>query len=253
MTLLYHDVAPRGEFDSVGFPGPLAARYKLEPAAFDAHLTAIVAIGLEVGLIEESSRPPVAFSFDDGGSRSLSTADALESRGWRGHFFVTTGLLERPGFIGAEEVTELRRRGHIVGSHSHSHPTLMGKLAPAQIEEEWRRSRDVLGGVLGEEPKHASVPGGYLSQAVIHGAAYAGYRVLMTSEPVSTVYTLDQLQVFGRYSISSTTSPSTAAAYAAGGRSARARLSWRTKQIVKTISPAGYELLRRLGARASQL
>lgn len=253
-VLLYHDVAPRAEFDAVGFPGRPAARYKLEPSAFDAHLDAIAATAPEVGLLGESSPPSVALTFDDGGSRALSIADALESRGWRGHFFVVTGLLERPGFVGTEEVTELLRRGHVVGSHSHSHPTLMGKLTPGQIEEEWRRSSDVLGEVLGESPTHASVPGGYLSRAVIHRAAAAGYQVLMTSEPVSSVYTVDQLRVFGRYAITSTTSPSTAAAYAAGARGARARLrvAWSTKQIVKTVSPHGYELLRRLGVRANR-
>ncbi len=253
VALMYHDVAPRADFDAVGFPGPLAARYKLEPARFDGHLAAIGATGLEVGLIGESSLPPVALTFDDGGSCALRIADALERCGWRGHFFVTTGLLDRAGFVRAEDVAELIRRGHVVGSHSHSHPTLMGKLSPGEIEDEWRRSRDVLGELLGEAPTHASVPGGYLSQAVVHRAASVGYRVLMTSQPVTTVRTVDHLRVVGRYAIVSRTSPRMAAAYAAGAPGARARLSvaWTTKHVGKTISPRAYELLRRLGVRVS--
>ena len=36
-TILYHDVVD-GDFDSSGFPGAAAARYKLTRAEFDAHL-----------------------------------------------------------------------------------------------------------------------------------------------------------------------------------------------------------------------
>jgi len=42
-TLVYHDIAPREGRDEVGFPGPLAARYKLEPQDFEAHLDALAA------------------------------------------------------------------------------------------------------------------------------------------------------------------------------------------------------------------
>ena len=44
-TLMYHDIAARAQRDAVGFPGPLAARYKLEPEAFEAHLDALAATG----------------------------------------------------------------------------------------------------------------------------------------------------------------------------------------------------------------
>lgn len=250
VALLYHDIVPRRDADGVGFPGPLAARYKLQPDEFQAHLDAIGGTGYQVGLIDGHSRPPVALTFDDGGSRSLATADALEERDWRGHFFVTTGRLDTPGFLTREAVGELVRRGHVVGSHSHSHPTYMARLSLQEIELEWRRSWDALAETLGVEPTHASVPGGYLSTAVVEIAAEVGYRVLMTSEPVSEVTTVGELSVVGRYPIWSTTRPLTAAAYAQGRRRARFRLAvaWKLKRIAKTVSPAGYDALRSLGA-----
>ena len=45
-TLMYHDIATRAQRETVGFQGPLAGRYKLEPAAFEAHLDALAATGL---------------------------------------------------------------------------------------------------------------------------------------------------------------------------------------------------------------
>jgi peptidoglycan/xylan/chitin deacetylase (PgdA/CDA1 family) len=254
VALIYHDVVAADEADAIGFPGLTAARYKLEPDRFDTHLDAIEAAGLEVGLVASGEHPPLALTFDDGGASAPRIAEALEARGWRGHFFVTTGMIGRSGFLSAEGVRELARRGHVVGSHSHSHPNYMARLPSEEIAREWWLSRDVLGEALGEEVIHASVPGGYVSSAVFDAAAAAGYRVLMTSEPVARAHTVDGMTVFGRYAIWATTRPTTAAAYAAGKGAARARLAagWKVKRFAKTVSPGAYEALRRVRARLAR-
>src|SRR5436305_12267271 len=167
-TLMYHDIATRDQRDAVGFPGALAAGYKLDPAAFERHLDALAATGLRVGTLDDDGQPPqVLLSFDDGGSSALRSAEALERRGWRGYFFITTGRLATPGFLAADELRDLAQRGHVIGAHSHTHPTYMGRLAREDLDREWSMSRDVLAEVLGRPPWCASVPGGYLSSAVI--------------------------------------------------------------------------------------
>src|SRR5919106_642654 len=138
VALIYHDVVSGSEADTVGFPGPTAARYKLEPAQFEAHLAALATAGAEVGLVASGAHPAVALTFDDGGASATSIAEALEARGWRGHFFVTTGMIGGPGFLSREGVRELALRGHVVGSHSHSHPTYMARLPSEEIAREWR-------------------------------------------------------------------------------------------------------------------
>jgi peptidoglycan/xylan/chitin deacetylase (PgdA/CDA1 family) len=248
-ALIYHDIAPIGAQDEYGFPGPVAARYKLEPARFEEHLDAIASLRVSVGLIGD--RPQAALTFDDGGASALGAAEALERRGWRGHFFVTTGRVGTPGFLSADEVRELSRRGHDVGSHSDSHPTYMGSLSRAELATEWRRSREVLGEILGTPPQSAAVPGGFLSEAVIGEAAGAGYRVLMTSQPSVRPRDHDGLQVHGRFTIWAATAPARAAAYARGDLPARAEmwLAWQTKTVSKRLSPAVYEYLRRRWAQ----
>jgi peptidoglycan/xylan/chitin deacetylase (PgdA/CDA1 family) len=248
-ALIYHDVVEPARADAVGFPGPLAARYKLDPAHFERHLDAIAAAGATVGLAEGSAT--CALTFDDGGSSALLAAEMLERRGWRGHFFVTSGRIGSDGFLTADGVRELAARGHGVGSHSHTHPTYMGKLERPAIAEEWRRSREVLAEVLGEPPASASVPGGFLSRPVVEEARAAGYELLMTSEPTARVTREGPMTVMGRYTIWATTGPAQAAGYARGARGARARLwaEWTAKRTAKTVAPAGYLALRRVRAR----
>jgi peptidoglycan/xylan/chitin deacetylase (PgdA/CDA1 family) len=250
-TLMYHDIASRARQAEVGFGGPLASRYKLEPDAFEAHLDALAATGLRVGTLDANESPPqLLLSFDDGGSSALLAAEALERRGWHGQFFITTGRLGTPGFLSAEELRELARRGHAIGGHSHTHPTYMGRLSREELDREWARSRDVIGEILGAPPRTASVPGGYLSRAVIASAAAAGYELLFTSEPTARV-AHDELVVRGRYTIWATTPARVAAAYASGRRLACGRLwlEWNTKKLAKRASPAAYQALRRLRAR----
>lgn len=254
-VLIYHDVVPADRADAVGFPGPLAARYKLDPEHFDRHLEAIAATGARVGLADIGSQSAqhaeCALTFDDGGSSALLAAELLDARGWRGHFFVATARIGTPGFLSAEQVRELADRGHAVGSHSHSHPTYMGKLDRQEIGSEWHRSREILAAVLGVPPTTASVPGGFLSRSVLEEAGTAGYELLMTSEPTAQVVRHEGLVALGRYTIWSTTSPTQAAGYARGARAPRARLwlEWKAKTAMKTAAPRGYMVARRLRAR----
>ncbi len=253
-TLMYHDVASPANRETVGFPGRLAARYKLSPEAFEAHLDAIAANGPEVGLLKggvlgAAPRPEVVITFDDGGRSAIEAADALERRGWRGEFFVTTERIGTPGFLSGDEVVALAQRGHVIGSHSHSHPTYMGRLTRPELDREWSTSRALLGEILGAPPQVASVPGGFLSPQVIASAAAAGYELLFTSEPTARAQE-GAIAVRGRYTIWADTPPRVAAAYARGERAACTRLwlEWNAKKLAKRASPGIYQALRRVRA-----
>jgi peptidoglycan/xylan/chitin deacetylase (PgdA/CDA1 family) len=248
---MYHDIATSSQREQVGFPGPLAARYKLEPAAFEAHLDAVAAAGVQPRPLDAGAQPAAAsITFDDGGASAPLAAEMLERRGWRGHFFITTGRIGSPGFVSAQDLLELQRRGHLLGSHSETHPTYMGRLSRAELDQEWKRSRETLGELLGAPPRTASVPGGFLSDAVISAAAASGYELLFTSEPTARVLERE-IPVRGRYTIWATTPASVAAGYATGRPLACGRLwlEWNAKKLAKSLSPSAYQVLRRVRAR----
>lgn len=159
-TLMYHDIAKPAEREAIGFPGPLAARYKLEPGAFEAHLDALAATGLAPAPLRSGGdpAPPATITFDDGGASAPAAAKALERRGWLGQFFITTSRIDTPGFASSEDLRELARRGHELGSHSHMHPTYMGRLTRAELDEEWTRSRELLGELLGAPRERPRCP-----------------------------------------------------------------------------------------------
>src|SRR5688500_5861959 len=96
-ALMYHDIVESGDEDRSGFPGAHAARYKLDATTFARHLDAIARWApAEPTTIAALDRGPrligPLLTFDDGGAGASPAADALEGRGWRGHFFVTAGL-----------------------------------------------------------------------------------------------------------------------------------------------------------------
>jgi peptidoglycan/xylan/chitin deacetylase (PgdA/CDA1 family) len=245
--LTYHDVVSEDRQDSVGFDGTAAGRYKLTPDAFAEHLDSIAASGAQVGLLRAGEQPPaVALTFDDGGTSAKDIAQELERHGWRGHFFATTSRIGSPGFLEEEELVQLARRGHVIGSHSHTHPTYMGRLDQKSIDREWVESRALLADVLGEPPDIASVPGGFVTPTVLDSASRAGYRILLTSEPRSRPRLAGSTLVLGRYSIWATTPAATAAKYARGDVLAcwRLLLGWEVKTAAKQLSPTLYEKAR---------
>ena len=222
LSLEYHDVVD-GDFDASGFAGAGPASYKITSAMFERHLDALAASGCRRPsraidwLADESSARPLFITFDDGGVAAHTViADALERRGWRGHFFVTSGCVGTPTFLSAAQTRDLRNRGHVIGAHSHSHPKRMGALTPAQVLDEWQRSTALLSDILGEPVITASVPGGFYTPMVGEAAAASGLRLLFTSGPTTRVSSINGCRIIGRYTLRQWSPPEQAVALACG-------------------------------------
>lgn len=252
IVLEYHDVVAGGDFDADGFPGEAANSYKITDSAFASHLEAVsarrVAVNGDVRTLERGAEAPipVLFTFDDGGSGSLPAARMLEARSWRGHFFVTTQQIGERGFLTSADVRELHRRGHVVGTHSHSHPLRMGRLTSQQVYDEWKRSIDILESILGVAVQTASVPGGYYRPFVAETAAACGIRWLFTSEPVMEVGRVAECAVYGRYTIRRSTSPSSVLSLLGSRSLARTSqwTAWNLKKLAKMMAGDAYLRLR---------
>jgi peptidoglycan/xylan/chitin deacetylase (PgdA/CDA1 family) len=251
-SILYHDVVGLGALDSSGFITPGADRYKLDSNEFERHLQAIAGeIGLRPTMLREcpveSQNQQFLITFDDGGVSCYSIiADLLERYDWRGHFFVTTDFIDTHRFLSRGQIRELRGRGHVIGSHSCSHPAQISRCSKLQLKREWSDSVNKLQDILGEPVKVASVPGGFYSRRVAEEAFAAGVSTLFTSEPTTKCKKVNDLFVLGRYTLKRGVSPHIAAGLATGDWQLRLEqlLKWKAKGIIKTVGGRQYARLR---------
>ena len=253
ISILYHDVVNEAEADRSGFPGSDANIYKLEPDDFEDHLCAIdrafggkpISVESYDGVLDGKS---LLLTFDDGGESAYPLiAELLARHGWIGHFFITAGFVGRPGFVTKHDIRELRARGHVIGSHSFTHPPRMSACSEREIYEEWHRSTSFLSDVLGEPVHTASVPGGYFSSRVARAAAMAGIKYLFISEPTVGCHAQQGCLIFGRYTIWRGMTAEVAAEIAVGRRVPRWKqwLWWNTKKVAKMVGGDSYVRIRK--------
>lgn len=248
ISLGYHDVIDEPEGSAVRL------HYRLDRRDFCDHLESIRSrvAGAPVRTIERACQwqreVPVFLTIDDGALSSITcVAGELEKRGWRGHFFITTDWIGRPGFLDRRQIRELRGRGHVIGSHSCSHPARMSHLSREELLKEWSVSRSILGELLGEPVTVASVPDGYYTRKVARAAAAASIEVLFTSEPTTGTAVVDGCLVLGRYAIQRHTPSAVSGAIAAGDKRPRWRqtAAWQARKAVKALTGESYFAIRR--------
>ena len=259
MTLAFHDVVNRGDAASSGFLIPGANRYKLDRAEFDRDLTAIAQVvpnrpqRLPDDALSGSARAwsetvPFHLTFDDGGSSAWSCiAELLAPLDWKAHFLVTTGYIGTHRFLGKNEIRALRSQGHVIGSHSVSHPERMSACGWQQLLEEWETSVKTLSDILGEPVTIASVPGGFYSRKVAQAAARAGIEVLFTSEPTRRVSQVDGCLILGRFTVFRGMSPAAVARLVRSGGLSRATqyLAWNFKKAGKYVGGEAWLAMRK--------
>jgi hypothetical protein len=144
--------------------------------------------------------------------------------------------------MSAAQIRDLDRRGHVIGSHSASHPARFSACGFDRMVREWSQSRQRLEDLLGHAVAVASVPGGYFSLAVAQAAAYAGIRVLFTSEPVTRVQDGPGCLLMGRFTIRHGDRDNAAQRLALPSSRARARawMAWNAKGLVKPVLGPAY-------------
>ena len=249
VSLGYHDVT-----DTCGLP-PHKRIYTLETRRFKDHLDAIrrraPAASIEAihGPRNWSAGAPVFLTFDDGRMSSYTlVADELEARGWRGHFFIVSSWVGRSGYLDRHHLRELARRGHVIGSHTATHPERMSSLGRDELLREWSESRGLLSDILGMPVRVASVANGFYSRAVGETAVESGIQVLFTSTPTVAAARLNGGLILGRFSMQRGTPPEAAAALANYKLAPRLRqsASWYAKEAAKRLAGERYLQFRRL-------
>lgn len=191
---MYHDVYVHDQLES-GFTRNRDLAYKMPAERFEEQVKSISDFCQENQLPKEY----VLFSFDDGGkSFHKVIAPILEQYGYRGIFFITTSYIGQRTFLNEDEIRDLRKRGHLIGSHAHTHEH-MSHMSDRQIEEEWRQSTAIIQKILGEPVSYASVPNGDTSRRVLDMAAKNGISCIYTSEPTVQKNRHGKMDVVGRF------------------------------------------------------
>ena len=252
-TFGYHDVTDQP--GTAGFQRPAALPFKLRVATFARHLDAIAGASAHPSLVTEVDLAApgrhLLLTFDDGGKSAVWVGDELCRRGWRGHFFIITNRIGERTFLDAAEIRHLRECGHVIGSHSHTHPSVFREQTGTQMIAQWRTSCERLADLLGEPCSMASVPGGDLSPKVVESACAAGLRYLFTSEPTLVPQQVDDCWVLGRFSPKADTAVDRVSELAQFRAWHWVLLTRRLKVLVRTMLPGTYRAYVRRRTRES--
>jgi peptidoglycan/xylan/chitin deacetylase (PgdA/CDA1 family) len=237
---MLHDVLAAGQDpDDSGFPGAAAAHYKIDQ-------------GLLEDLAGHPLAGPAALTFDDGGVSAVRViAPVLEEHGLRGTFLVATSKIGSPGFMDAGDIAQLARRGHVIGTHSHTHPERMPDLSRESLLTEWRTSAEILEQIVGHPVTTGSVPNGFADDTVVETAAAAGIRVLYTSVPVMRRRRHAGVELVGRFAVLRSHDRDRVLGLLAGRRAPRIRqqVRWYGLALPKRLLGPAYPGLHALAHR----
>lgn len=188
IVLMYHDVVSMSHPKS-GFPKVGALQYTLDSRAFSEQ-------------VSKYSKGKIVFSFDDGGDSFYNEiAPILEQNNQKGIFFISTQYIDTSHFLTKDRIKDLDVRGHIIASHSHTHPAKISSLSREECLKEWKESKQILESIVGHEVTAGSIPGGAVSNMVIDCMIDVGYKDIYTSEPTTKVRCYRGAKIIGRYGI----------------------------------------------------
>jgi len=173
-VLLYHRIATSSDDP-----------YAVSPAAFAAHIEAIVASGrtaLTISQLADRLAMPgeldersVAITFDDGYAETLDAVRSVTAAGLSATVYVVTGSIGAPGMVTSDQIGALVDMGEAVevGAHSVSHPHL-DEIGRGEMVTEIVESRDALR-ALGVPVRSFSYPHGAYDRSVRAAVIRAGY------------------------------------------------------------------------------
>ncbi len=193
-VLLYHSIADDG------------GRLSMSAAEFEKQLAWLKANGYQSvlpdqvdGFLQSKKIPArrVVISFDDGFKDNYHTAlPLLEKYGFRAAFFIAAKFVggkadycrdsldrNRP-MMSAEEIKDLKARGHFVGNHFYSHRNL-SELAAAEVAAEFEAGENFLSNLLsaGEAAKFVAYPRNRLNDTVLAVMKERGVRLAFAGQP----------------------------------------------------------------------
>ena len=203
LTVMLHDFE---ESIRRGMQTGKNSRYLLKMSSFKEAIHLAISEGVQFDLISQHTEigNKVRITQDDGGGSSLLLADFLSTLGIRCTFFIATDYIGKPNFLTSSEIRSLRSLGHIVGSHSHSHPNPFCLLDGHQIDYEVQQSQRILEDILMEKIDKFSIPGGESRSDTFKALSNPKYalREVYTSIPHrGVIESISNTEFHGRFCI----------------------------------------------------
>lgn len=128
-----------------------------------------------------SGKTKIILTFDDGEMNNFKNAlPVLRTLGFPAYFFVTANRVGKKGYMGWEELKELRDCDMFIGSHGLSH-RILTELKDRDIQDELIGSKQILEQHLKINIDYLSVPRGFYDERVIRFAKEAGYKYIFVS------------------------------------------------------------------------
>lgn len=188
----------------------------------------------------------ISITFDDGGISNRKSAQMLDEIGVKGIFFIVTDRIGTPGFMGEDDIRQLHQSGHIIGSHSHTHPNVFKSLTEAEMLFQWSKSKEILENILGEKVSICSIPGGDASILAYQTALASGYSILFDSEPIDVLRNYHELAIYGRLCLKTSHSNNDLESWLNGDGIKKYQRIWNTKKFLKRAGYPLYKLKRSL-------
>ena len=120
--------------------------------------------------LEESEfkKKYVRLTIDDGGGSSLEIAKLLKQKNIKAFFFIATNYIGKKGYLNKKEIVEIYKMGHVIGSHSHTHPNPFCELQNETINQEVLLSKNILENIIDNKVDTFSVPGGEIRRNTLN-------------------------------------------------------------------------------------
>lgn len=199
VVLMYHDVFCHSKKES-GFQTVGAIPYKISVEDFENQLIVIRDYCEKNGLSKET----VKLTFDDGGVSFYTVIlDILEKYGFRGVFFISTAFVGTDGFLSKEQIKMISDRGHEIGAHSHTHPSLneASNMREQELIAEWTTSIKYLNALLGYNTTSVSLPNGFCSKIALKSIVDCGIKQIYTSTATTKRKIWNGAEMIGRYAV----------------------------------------------------
>jgi peptidoglycan/xylan/chitin deacetylase (PgdA/CDA1 family) len=181
--LMYHEIQAAGRLPCSSDPGYL--RYVVSEGEFRTQMSLLSSLGVRGVSVRDAGHTPgqsVAITFDDGTETDLLVAaPILREFGHGATFFVSSGLLNQPGYLTDLQLRELHALGFEIGSHGATHRYL-SDLPAAALRSEVHGSKERIEASLGAPIISFSCPGGRWNDTVLAAVWDAGFESFSTSD-----------------------------------------------------------------------